>query len=336
MNSNLINVIIIQVFVILTIIIILSYILRQIQITKLEKKFDNFSLTPNNDHQTSFLDNLNFFCWKIIPKLSKIFKTSKILLNYAKNYDRFITYDEQEVKENIDYISIKFSIAFLFSFLSIITISLQHNKLNLFSMLIAFIIGFFFPDIILNIKFAQKRKQIEEDLLKAIIIMNNSFKSGRNIMQAIATVKNDLDGPISDEFKKIYLDITYGLSLDVVFNRFYDRVKLEDIKYMASSLTLLNKTGGNIVKVFASIEKSFFNKKQLRNELKSFTSASIFVFRVLIFLPLIFTSIIYFLNPTYFNPLFASPLGILIFFLILILFTIYILTIKKVLEVKML
>ena len=80
--------------------------------------------------------------------------------------------------------------------------------------------------------------------------MNNSFKAGSNVTKAVETVIDELDGPIKDEFRKIYIDINYGLSLDVVFNRFYERVKLEDAQYLTSSLSLLNKTGGNIVKVF--------------------------------------------------------------------------------------
>ena len=79
---------------------------------------------------------------------------------------------------------------------------------------------------------SRRKKKIQDDLLKAVVIMNNSFKSGRNIMQAINTVEEELDGPIADEFKKISLDISYGLSIDTVFNRFYNRVGLEDAKYI--------------------------------------------------------------------------------------------------------
>ena len=60
----------------------------------------------------------------------------------------------------------------------------------------------------------------------------------------------------------MYVDLTYGLSLDVVFQRFEDRVKLNDVKYITTSLTILNNTGGNIVKVFESVEKTFFNNKK--------------------------------------------------------------------------
>lgn len=153
-------------------------------------------------------------------------------------------------------------------------------------------------------------------------------------MQAVEIVKEELEGPISDEFKKIYLDMTYGLSIEVVFDRFYNRVKLEDAKYITSSLALLNKTGGNIVRVFGSIERSFFEKKKLKQEMKSLTSASIFVFRTLCILPFLFITVIYLLNPTYFAPLFESTLGFFFLGFTVLLYGLYIFVIKKVLEVR--
>jgi hypothetical protein len=143
------------------------------------------------------------------------------------------------------------------------------------------------------------------------------------------------EGPISDEFKKIYMDMTYGLSIEVVFDRFYNRVKLDDAKYIASSLTLLNKTGGNIVKVFGTIEKSFFSKKKLKQEMQSLTSASIFVYRTLCVMPFLFILAIYILNPTYFTPMFETTLGSILLFVTVLFYSLYIFIIKRVMEVKM-
>lgn len=334
MNKVLLNVLLIQIALILLAVAVIALTFRQTNAIKLERRFEPFSLLPNNGHEKSIFDNLADWLWKIIHRFSSILKKSAVLTRYGQKYDRHITFEEKEFRNGLDYVSLKFLIGFGFSFLNLATFVFKYTKISMGGFLIMFLIGFFIPDIFVGIDFKKKRKRIEEDLLKAIIIMNNSFKSGRNIMQAIDTVKNELDGPISDEFKKIYLDITYGLSLDVVFNRFYERVKLDDAKYIASSLTLLNKTGGNIVRVFATIEKSVFNKKKLRNEMNSLTASSVFVFRVLIALPLLFTLVIYVLNPSYFSPLFTSGIGIFFLVLILLLFSMYVFIIKRVLKVK--
>ena len=119
-----------------------------------------------------------------------------------------------------------------------------------------------------------------------------------------------------------------------MFKRFYERVKVEDAKYITSSLTLLNKTGGDIVKVFSRLEKSILDKKNLRNELHSLTSSSRFVFRFLTVLPFAFVLIIFILNPSYFTPLFTSSLGIMVLIFMAILYILYIIVIRRVLEVK--
>lgn len=335
MNTLSLFYLLLAIAVLVSIVILLILFLNEKRNAKLIKRFESFSMKSTNENEISFFDSLAHFFWKSVKKFSKIGKKSHVLADYAKHYEKYIAFEEKEQKESIDFVTIKIFIGFFFMLLNLVVVAFKIGSGNVITYFLTFIIGFFLLDIIVYINYKKKRKEIEDDLLKAIMIMNNSFKSGKNIMQAISTVKNELEGPIADEFKKIYLDITYGLSLEVVFSRFYERVKLEDAKYIASSLTLLNKTGGNITRIFATIEKSFFNKKKLREELHSLTSSSIFVFRILVALPPLFTFIILILNPTYFQPLFQTPLGILLFFFILILYIFYIYTVRKIMEVKM-
>lgn len=326
---------ILQIILILVIGGVVLYLLRLSRAVRLEKRLGKFAISSVNNYEVSFFDKIGEYVWMAIKWLSKVLRKSQVLSNYGLKYNKFISFEEKNDKDGIDYISIKFLLALLVIILSLFTLLFHNLKIDFMFFLTLFIVTFFVPDIFLNIEFAKKRKMVEEDLLKAIIIMNNAFQSGRNIMQAIECVKRELDGPIQDEFKKIYLDITYGLSLDVVFNRFYDRVKLEDAKYITTSLTLLNKTGGNIIKVFSLIEKSIFDKKNLKNELRSLTASSRFVFKLLAFLPFVFTTIIFMLNPSYFSPLFTTGVGIFVLVIIILLYVLYILIIRKALEVKL-
>lgn len=153
-------------------------------------------------------------------------------------------------------------------------------------------------------------------------------------MQAVELVAKELTGPISDEFKKMFIDLTYGLELELVFERFSKRVKLDEVKYMSSSLIILNKTGGNIIKVFSSIEKGFFDRKKLKDELHSVTALSNFVFKILIAVPLVIFIIIYALNPSYFVPLYTTTLGKVILVLVLAIYLLYIVIVKKVTKMK--
>ena len=323
-----------QIFLVLTILGVIIYLLRLSHALKLEKRIAKFAITTKDDKPISLSDKIKNIISKIIFKFSELLNHSELLRKYAEKYNKYIEYEERDKKRGIDYVSFKFLLAFTVIILSFITCLFHKINFDIIFFLIIFLISFLAPDILLSIFYSRKTKKVEEDLLKAIIIMNAAFQSGRNIMQAIETVKNELEGPIQDEFKKMYLDINYGLSIEEVFNRFYERVKLEDAKYITSSLTLLNKTGGDITKIFALIEKSIFDRKNLRNELNSLTSSSRFVFKLLMVMPIVFILIIFLLNPHYFTPLFTTTLGIIILIFIVLLYILYILIIKKLLEVE--
>lgn len=335
MISEAFKIIIIQFLIITFLLLIFVIILKNLKSYEYEKKFSEFSLMSDKDAEISFFDRLYIGFWTLVHNLSKILKVSKVIEKHSKKYESDITLNIRNIKEPIDLISIKVLFGLFLTIIYVISTFLQYLKFDFMKSLIIFIIGYLLPNIVITYYRQKRKEKVEEDLLKAIIIMNNSFKSGRNIMQAIETVKNELEGPIALEFQKISLDISYGLSLDTVFNRFYNRVKVEDAKYIASSLTLLNKTGGNIVKVFSMIEKSFFDKKKLKNELESLTSSSRFVFKMLVTMPIIFVLVISILNPNYFKPLISSTLGLFILLFIVSLYVLYVIVIRKVLKVKM-
>ena len=225
---------IIQVALIILLLGVIIYLLRLYHALKLEKRIAPFSILSVIDDETSFFDKLGLLFKKTIKIISKLLKKSVFISKYGNKYNKYISYEERNKKEGIDTVSIKIVIALGGVLCAVFSQAIHQIPISFNIYLIIFLIVYIIPDIVLNIIYKQKRKRIESDLLKAIIIMNNAFRSGKNIMQATAIVMNDLDGPIQDEFKKIYLDITYGLGLDVVFNRFYERVKLDDAKYIAS------------------------------------------------------------------------------------------------------
>ncbi len=334
MENYSIQILLTQGLLILILFLLIFYLLRQRRIIRLEKRFEAFSLISMKDQEKSIFDMIQDFLWNMVHKFARLLEKSVVLKKYSLRYEKFIAFEKKDKIRGLDYIAMKCLLAIGIVALYFITAMFQVANIKAIVALLIFLLGFFLPDIFLQIAYQKKRKKVEEDLLKAIIMMNNSFKSGRNIMQAVEIVKNELDGPISDEFKKIYLDMTYGLSIEVVFDRFYNRVKLEDAKYITSSLTLLNKTGGNIVRVFGTIERSFFDKKKLMQEMQSLTSASLFVFRVLCVLPFLFIILIYLLNPTYFEPIFTTNLGRVMLLVTIGIYALYIFVIKKVLEVR--
>ena len=182
MNVYSFQILLTQGIVILLLVILIIYLLHQKRAIKLAKRFDSFALLSIKDSEKSIFDHIVSFLWSITQKISKLFSKSVFLKRYGARYDKYIKYENKDKINSMDYVTIKFFTAIGLVLLSFITAMFRLNSLNFMSLLLTFLVGFFLPDLFLYIQFQKKRKRIEDDLLKAIIIMNNSFKSGRNIM----------------------------------------------------------------------------------------------------------------------------------------------------------
>lgn len=323
-------VIVIQVLLVFSIITIITLFIRLNNAVKLEKRIAKYSVRYNNKvkNLSVFERVWNRYIWFVKKQRKKI---RKMFPTLVKRYDRYVLHEDVKAE---DYVTHKIVIGLLLMLLAIIAMAIQGQVITMFQLLISFAVGFMLLDIGLMIEQRINRKKIENDILKAIIVMNNAFKSGKSTMQAVEIASNKLPGVIGLEFKKIYEEMQYGLSIETVFSRFSKRVKLEEAEYLASSLMILNRTGGNIVAVFNSIEKTLFDKKKLKEELKNSTTVSKLVVRLLLVVPIVFGLIVYMLNPSYFDPFFESTLGYVMLGIIFIMFIIYAYLLDRIVKVN--
>lgn len=325
---------IIEIVIVMILFIIITLSVKLVISKKKVKRVSFYAMEPIHDNSIPLTDRLIKVYFSLLSKCRKYIKRVDYFNRKARKYDKYIKYKHRDNITSIDFITNKLIIMVLFLILAIIS-SIFTTGINLFALVIDAIIGWYLLDIFLVIYYKRQTKLIENELLRSIIVMNNAFKSGKSTLQALKIASLELPDPISDEFKKMYLDMKYGLSVDTVFDRFAKRVNLEEATFLSSSLTILNKTGGNIVLVFSSIERTLFDKKKLNEELKNISAGPNMIIKVLFIIPIIFTLIIYILNPEYFNPLFESTLGYMIVGIIVVMFIIYVLLLKRITKIDL-
>ena len=308
-------------------ILILVVISKIQRLVYLEKRIKKYCIVDEKD-DISVMDKLDDKYHSVISKYEK----NKQLQKHSLNYQKYVVLGEDI--NPVRFIIYKLLIGFCFTALVIVS-SLFYGKIvSFFGIIFSFVIGYYLFDLYLFYSTKAKKKKIKNDMLRAVILLNNSFKAGKSVVQAVSIASKELPKPIASEFGRIYKDMVYGLSADVAFMRFAKRVELEEASYVASSLSILNKTGGNIVSVFNTIEKTLFDRKKLENDLKSSAAASNFVVKFLMVIPLVFALLIYVISPSYFDPFFSSALGYFLLFIMFIMFVMYIYLLDKIMKVK--
>ena len=324
--------IIIRFILVIIVIIIVDLLIKLNKAINVERRISRYSINSIMDYDNNLGDTLRNKYNRFVKRFRKTFKKNGLFGRQASKYNKYIM--AGDVVNVIDFIIIKLIMGICFVVLVIVSLAIQGNVISFLGMIISFIFGYYIYDIYLYIANKRRKRKIKNDMLRAVILLNNAFKAGKSTMQAVEIASRELPEPISIEFKKIYQDLSYGISSDVAFSRFARRVNLEEARYISSSLIILNKTGGNIVAVFSAIERTLFEKKKLEEDLKNSTQASNLVVKVLMGVPIVFILIIYVLSPDYFEPLFSSPLGYMIIFIVLVMFLVYMYLLKKIMKVK--
>lgn len=324
-----------QILIVLCLLPFLIYLTIYNRAVKLEKRITKYSVEPLKKYTYSMFDKFLSIYLKMIEYIKPIVSKSVFITKHSKKFDKYVGIVDNIHKDSMELICSKIIVSVVVLILAIFAKTIQFKTLALEEVFIPIILGYLLLDIYYILKYKQYRRRLENDLLQAIIVMNNSFKSGRSITQAIEIVTRELDGPIADEFKLMHLQLQFGLSLDVAFAKFASRINIEEVNYLTASLTILNRTGGNIIKVFSSIERTLFNKKKLKLELRSLTGSSRIIMYLLTFLPVFLVIIISLVNPDYFISLYTTPIGMIILGFALIIYISYIVVVRRVMKIRM-
>ena len=318
------NVLLIQGIIGFILLLALIFICLYRKSLKREKRISKFAIMPVEDKTVTLFDKFLNIYYRIITHLKKSLKNFKTINKYSKRYEKYVYVVNNRYQDGIDFVASKIVISVLFLILAIFSKAIKNDLLKLYEISIPLLAGFYIPDLVYRLNFKKYKSTLENDLLQAIMIMNNAFKSGRSITQAIDLVVSELDGPVKEQFKKLSLEISLGLSIEDAFKRLEERLPLEEVSYLTASISILNRTGGNIVKVFTSIEKNLFNKKRLKLELKSLTGSSRIISYVLFAVPILFVIFISVLDSTYFVPFFTTTIGIILLVVMILIYVIYI------------
>lgn len=319
--------------IIVVCLVITGYImLRFIRMLKLEKRIEPFTVLPIRDKTESVFDRFVKLYQRWNSFITRILGKSLVLVNYSKRFDKYSKVSILH-KDGLSILAGKFTVSFVFVVIAIFAKTIKLKLMGSYEMLLPLLVGFFLLDVLYFFKYKHYRTKISNDFLSAIIIMNNAFKSGRSITQAIDIVSSEVSGVIGREFKKMSLELSYGLGIEDVFKRFALRIDLDEVNYLTASLTILNKTGGNIVEVFSSIEKTLFNKKKLRLELKSLTGSSRVIVYVLLLVPFLFILFVSLITPDYFLPFVTTKLGIILMICMIVYYIIFVICVRKIMKV---
>lgn len=297
---------------------------------KLEKKFNNFALSSTKTTNT-LLDNLANILLKILKMFSKLTKKSKLLSNLSEKYEKYVLLSTSFITA-LDIISLKllfffsfFATTFLFKYLKIINI-------NYLLVIIISLFAYLIPDIILNIKYFYKKRNISNEIVDAIIFINGNLKKGLNIINAINETIIEMHDPLKSQLKKVKFDLENGLSLNLAFKHLDKRVNLSFSSYISETITNLSLLEVNINDIFEYLELKLKEQKETLEKVFIYTSGVRFFYKIIVCFPIIIGVFLTIFKPNYFEFLLNNISAIFLFISFILIYLSYIILVKRLMK----
>jgi tight adherence protein B len=172
-----------------------------------------------------------------------------------------------------------------------------------------FAIGFFLPRILVNVVKARRLRRFNDQLGDSINLMVNSLKAGFSMPIAMETVANNLPPPISEEFRRVVIEIGLGIALEDALNNMLRRVRSPDLDLLITAVSVQHEVGGNLAEILDTISFTIRERVRIQGEIKTLTAQGEFTGYLLSSLPFVLTVIISVMSRDYMEPMFTTPCG---------------------------
>ena len=138
-------------------------------------------------------------------------------------------------------------------------------------------------------------------------------------MQSLQNAGAQIEAPLGDTLQQVVAEISLGLDLEDVLNRWVERVGSLDLELAVTSILIQREIGGNLAKILENIARVMRDRQDVAAQMKALTSQGRLEGLIISLLPVAMAIIINLLSPGYMTPLFTTPtgqmmLGVAIFF----------------------
>ncbi|MCG3150761.1 MAG: hypothetical protein GEEBNDBF_00022 [bacterium] len=171
------------------------------------------------------------------------------------------------------------------------------------------IIGSILPRFYVKFRQTMRVRNIDTQLVDALILVSNALKSGYSFLQGIELVAEEAPEPISVEFRRMLREVNLGLPVEEALDHITDRVPSEDLDLVVTSVKIQRTVGGNLAEVIDKIVHTIRERIRIKGEIATLTAQGKLQGIILTLLPPAMMLGIYGMAPDFMSPLFTTLPG---------------------------
>lgn len=169
--------------------------------------------------------------------------------------------------------------------------------------------GLLLPHMWVNITIKKRLKKFTTQFPEAIDLIVRGLKAGLPVTESIYAVSQEMEDPISTEFKKITDEIRFGKTMDEALWHASEKLDTAEFKFFVICISVQQETGGNLGETLGNLSKILRGRAQLKLKINAMSSEGKASAGIIGSLPFIMLGLLAALNYEYMSVMFTDPRG---------------------------
>ena len=169
--------------------------------------------------------------------------------------------------------------------------------------------GALIPHKYVNRQIRKRQEAFVAGLAEGLDLIVRGVKSGLPVAETITVVGEEMQGPISEEFKRVTEDMRVGMTLEQALWAAAERVSAAEFKFFVVVLTVQRETGGNLSETLDNLSEMVRSRKQMKLKIKAMSSEARASQYILGGLPFAIAGLLLLVSPDYILTLWRTEPG---------------------------
>jgi tight adherence protein B len=182
---------------------------------------------------------------------------------------------------------------------------------------------------------ARKRlATFEEQFPQAIDLIARSLRAGHALMTALQMTGEEIPDPVGAEFRMLFEQQNFGMSIVEALKAFADRVPLLDARFFVTAVLTQRETGGNLAEVLDKLATVIRERFKVKRQVRVISAHGRITGLVLGCLPPAVGLILFLIAPEHMRVLIDDPLGVQMVMAAVVLQIVGVLIIRRIVNVE--
>lgn len=181
----------------------------------------------------------------------------------------------------------------------------------------------------------QKRLlKFEEQFPEAVDLIARALRAGHALPTSLQMVAEEIPEPVGGEFKRLFDQTSYGMSLPEALRSFGDRVPILDARFFVTAVLTQREMGGNLSEVLDKLSSVIRDRFKVKRQVRVISAHGRITGLVLGFLPPAVALILFLISPSHMRLLTHDPIGQFMVAVAVVLQVVGVLIIRRIVDVE--